>query len=138
MNAKQYLKQLKWLKNLIDTKNEQIESLREIATKITPNYSSEPVQTSSISNKVGNSVVKIVDLENELTVDVQKYTSLMQEIIHKIELIPDNELKLLLTYKYVNFNTWEQIAEKMDCSLRWVYELHQRGLAAFDVVLKLS
>ncbi len=138
MNAKQYLKQLKWLKNLIDTKQGQIQSLRDMTTRITPNSSSEPVQTSGVSDKIGNSIAKIVDLEGELTTDIHKYTVLMQEILHRIELLPDNELKVLLAYKYVNFNTWEQIAEKMECSLRWVYELHQRALSAFEVVLKLS
>lgn len=138
MNAKQYLKQLKWLKSLIDTKQDQIQSLRDMTTRITPNYSSESVQTSGVSDKIGNSVAKIIDLEKELETDIEKLTNLSAEIIYKVNLLPDAELQKVLTYKYISFHTWEQIAEKMECSLRWVYELHKRALSAFEVVLKLS
>ncbi len=139
LNAKKYLQQLKWLKHLIDSKKEQLQSLRETSVSIQAiDYSKERVQSSGDADKISGSVAKILDVEREIQDDIFKFTELYDEINSKIQLLPELELKTVLIDKYMNMMTFESIAEKNDCSIRWVYELHQRALSAFTVVLKMS
>lgn len=139
MNAKKYLQQLKWLKQLIDSKKEQLQSLRETSVSIQAvDYSRDRIQSSGDADKMLVLLGKVIDIELDLQEDIRRFTELYHEINGKIELIPALELKTILIDKYMNMMTFESIAEKNDCSIRWVYELHQRALSAFEVVLKMS
>lgn len=130
--AKQYLRQIRRLDDTINAKIEQIELLRSMSTNITATLSSDRVQGSKSHDKIGKLIAKIVDFEREIINDVDKLIDLKREIIHKIDAVQDDNYKLLLTLRYVNFNTWEEIADEMDFSFQWVHELHKRALINFE------
>lgn len=130
--TKQYLKQVKWLDEVINSKTEQLENLRSIVFSLSGNSEDERVQTSNGSDKIGYIMPKIIDLENELNNRINEFIDLKTEVTKKIDEVPDMECRLLLMLRYLNFKTWEEIAEKMNYSDRWVrQELHSRALKIF-------
>ena len=134
MDAKQYLQQIKLARNIIESKREQLQNLRDMSTSIAGiDYSKEQVQSSDGSEQISKAVAKIVDIEKELNEDIVRYTELYGEINSRIQEMVDIELKALLIDRYMNFMTFELIAEKRDCTTRWAYELHHRALSAFAI-----
>jgi len=134
MNAKQYLRQVRRLDDIVNAKLEQVEMLKAMTTKITTNLTTDKVQESNIPDKISTLICKIVDLEKEITNDINKLIALKTEIMRKIDNIQNDDYRLLLTLRYLNFKTWEQIAVEMGFTFQWVHELHKRALIEFEKV----
>ena len=134
MNAKQYLRQVRRLDNTVNTKLEQVEMLRAMTTRMTANLTADKVQESNIPDKISTLICKIVDLEKEIINDINKLIDLKTEVMRKIDSIQNDDYRLLLTLRYLNFKTWEQIAVEMKFTFQWVHELHKRALIEFEKV----
>lgn len=128
MNAKQYLKQAYRLNELIDSDLKELENLRSLSTSITSDTTKERVQSSTVSDKIGNIVVKIVDLENQINDEIDKFVDLKKEIRDAINTVTNPNERLVLRLRYIAFLTWEQVAEKMTYSLKQVHRIHSEAL----------
>lgn len=138
MKVKQYLRQIRRLDNEVNAKFEQIELLRAMTTRITSSLSSDRVQETKSNDKIGTLICKIIDLEKELTNDIDKLIELKGYVMRKIDKVQDENYRLLLTLRYLNFKTWEQIAVEMNFTFQWIHILHQRALIEFDEVKGLD
>jgi len=124
MDTQAYLEQFKGLEYLIKAKQETLEN--------------NTAFFGSLAITDPSTVALVNDLQSELDADVQKLVLSQKELCKKIDLLPDKELKAVLALRYVSMKTWEQVAKILDVSIRWVYNLHDRALAAFEVVLHLE
>lgn len=131
MNVKNYLRQARRLNDIINAKFEQIEKLREMATNITSQISAEP-GGSNVPDKFAEVVAKIADMEDRLLSDVGKLLILKEEIGERIDKVEDSDLRLLLTMRYLNFKSWEEIAAELNYSHAWTLQLHGRALKDFS------
>lgn len=135
MQAKQYLKQAYRLNELIQCYQQELEDLRLLASSVPGiDYSKDRVQTSP-SGDAGftNIVMKIIELENAINADTEKMLSLKLEIRNVISNVQDNEERLILHKRYLNFETWEQICDSLDLSLRTVQRIHANALTNVKV-----
>lgn len=132
MKSKRYLHQIRRLDNMINAKLEQIELLKTLATKITADISNERIQTSNISDQVSSSVVRIIDLENEINESIDELVDLKREAMEKIDDLENEDHKLILTLRYLNYKTWEEIAVEMNYSYRNIHYLHKNALICFE------
>ena len=128
------MQQYKRLGSKVKALQEQIESIREIATRITPGYS-EKVQTSRNTDKISMAVSKIVDLENGLADEIDKLLSLQKRISNHVERLTDDDYRLLIALRYLSFYTWEAIALEMDFTVQWVHVLHKKALNEFQALI---
>lgn len=126
MTAKEYLTQYRTLNIRINAKLEQKQQLFELATSIAP--SSDHGQGSGVSDKVGRTVTKILALEQEINAEIDRLAALRQEIESVIAGIPDERLRILLELKYINGQTWENVAELLKLSTVQVWRLHKAAL----------
>lgn len=139
MGAKQYLTQIKWLEDTLDARLDQIEKLRSIATKITTEYGgNDRVKSSHSNDKLAVTIAKIADFENELKNDIDKLVVLQIDARRSIEQMDNEEYKLLLTLRYLNYMTWEQIAEQMHYTFQWIHVLHKRALNEFEKTIDIN
>ena len=137
MNAKEYLKQAFYLDKRINSKLEQVESLNALATKATSTLSDMPKSPNQGSSKLEDTIVKIVDLQEEINRDIDKLVDLKAEMVGTIKQIQDKELQVILEKRYLCFETWEKIAVDMNYDIRHIHRLHNRGLKEISS-LKLS
>ena len=128
MNAKEYLKQAFYLDKRINSKLEQVESLNALATKATSTLSDMPKSPNRGTSKLGDTIVKIVDLQEEINRDIDKLVDLKKEIVRTIKKIEDKELQSILEKRYLCFESWEKIAVDMNYDIRHIHRLHNRGL----------
>ena len=128
MNAKEYLKQARYLDVNIDTKLEQVTSLHELATKATSTISDMPGNTTRNTHRMEDIIIKILMAENEINEDIDRLVNLKNEIHETINRIEDEEYRIVLTKRYLNFESWESIAADMHCSIQNIYRIHSNAL----------
>lgn len=126
MTAKEYLGQAYRLDQRINSKLEQVLSLRDLTTKATATMSDMPGGGSRNVYKMQDIIEKIVDLENEINADIDKLVDLKREMATIIKAVENPEYQTLLELRYLCFKTWEQIAVDMQYATR-NNKLHDRG-----------
>ena len=139
MNAKQYLRRIRFLDKTISAKLEQIMVHRSLAAKVTSVLQEGPqFHSGYYEDRLANIVAEIVDLEEQLQKDLEEYINLKRKVIMQINSIEDGRLKLVLYHRYLNQKTWEDIACDLNCSTQWVHTLHGQALQEFEKILEAS
>ena len=133
MNAKEYLKQAFYLDKRINSKLEQVESLNALATKATSTLSDMPKSPSRGTSKLEDTIVKIIDLQEEINRDIDKLVDLKKEIVRTIKKIEDKELQVVLEKRYLCFESWEKIAVEMNYSIQHIFRLHSKALKNIEI-----
>ena len=128
MTAKEYLGQAYRLDQRINSKLEQVLSLRELTTKATATMSDMPGGGSRNVYKMQDIIAKIVDLENEINADIDQLVDLKREMVATIKAVSDPECQTLLELRFLCFKTWEQIAVEMNYSIQHIYRLRDKAL----------
>ncbi len=128
MTAQEYLNQAYRLDQRINSKLEQVLSLRDLAAKATSTISDTPPGGSCNTRRMEDIVTKIVDLESEINQDIDELVDLKRDIVQIIKGISNPEYQTLLELRYLCFKTWEQIAVEMNYSIQHIYRLRDKAL----------
>lgn len=128
MTAKEYLSQAYRLDKRIDSKIEQLKSLNLLATKCTTTLSDMPKIQSAGSSRLEDTVVKIVDLQEEINRDIDSLVDLKRDIVRTIKSVQNPEYQMILELRYLCFKTWEEIAVQMNCSIDNVFKIRKNAL----------
>jgi hypothetical protein len=114
MTVCEWLESIKKLDQLIECKYEERERLIAIATGISSGAldGMPHSNTGTVPQKMQDAVVKLVMLEKEITVLIDKYINERQKIIDALEKLPAMEYGVLHRY-YIQYMTYEKIAENM-------------------------
>jgi DNA-directed RNA polymerase specialized sigma subunit len=130
MTAKEYLSQARILDKLIETDINEIQRLRTLSTSLgTMDYASDRVQSSTSGDKLCEIVAKIVDLSAKINREIDRYVELKSELREVIDEVQPKNLSVILKMRYLCGESWNEIAEHMGCSYRWVVSLHGQALA---------
>ena len=128
MTVKEYLGQAYRIDQRINSKLEQVGSLRALAAKATSTISDMPHSGSRDVQSMEGIIVKIIDLENEINADIDILVDLKREIVGIIKAIDNPEYQTLLELRYLCFFSWEKVAVEMDYDLRYLHKLHRKAL----------
>jgi len=128
MTTKDYLSQAYRIDQRINSKLEQVQSLRELATKATATLNDSPVSGSRNVHSMSDIIDKMIDLEAEINADIDRLVDLKREIVTVIKRVENPEYQTLLELRYLCFKTWEEIAVKMGYASRNVFNLHEKAL----------
>lgn len=139
-SAKEYLSKVKLLEFQIKQKQRQIDDARMLQGSVRGfDYSGVKVQTSPKGDTNIELAVKIMTLEQELTERLYALQELRAKVMNQIEMLDDPLHVELLTLRYCNFESFEQIAVDMCLSYDWVRHLHGAALQAFqNKILKVD
>lgn len=133
MNAKEYLSQAVWLDRMIDSKLEQLEMLKSLAMKVTSSFTKEKISGGNIEkSKMESTMVKVIDLEHEINVDIDRLVDLKKDIQDTINRMNDINQQLLLELRYLSGKGWDEIAASMGYDPRTVYRIHGKALKEFE------
>lgn len=134
--AQDYLLQVRKLDVNIDGKLEQVAHLKAMTTKITTTLKQDVVSGSGNQDKIGDAIAKIVDLEAEISKDIDALVDKKREICRVIESVKDPDQMEVLQKRYLLHEPLEQIALEMHCTYRNVCYIHGRALQAVMELLK--
>jgi len=99
------LSRLRDLKKEIKMYQERLAELQSLSEVKSCVLTGMPV-SKSVSDKIGYSVIKIINTKNTLT-------KLCEEITEYIENVDDPIIRMILTYRYINNFSWEKTAFKI-------------------------
>ena len=128
MNAKEYLSQAYRIDQRINSKLEQVMSLRTLLGKATGTLTGAPKAATPNPHSMEDTIAKMVDLENEINNDIDTLVDLKAEIMRRIKRVENTEYQTILELRYLCFKRWEEVAVDMGYSLRRLYELHDCAL----------
>jgi hypothetical protein len=132
MTAKEYLSQAHRIDRRINSKLEQVKSLRALAEKATSTMSDTPKGNTRNVSRMESVIVKMIDLEAEINADIDALVELKRDIVTAIKRLDNTELQTLLELRYLCFMRWEAIAVEMSYSSHHMFKLHDDALRAID------
>lgn len=127
---KEELRNIINLDDRIDSKLRQLEELRSTATCISGiDYSKDRVQTSNVSSATEKMVTQIIDLEEDITEDIQKLVNIKKRAKKEINCITGIH-GIVLEMRYLENMKWEEIAYRLNYSISSIYKIHGQALNA--------
>ena len=135
-DAKEYLQQIKLQDARIDRNIEELDNLRSMTTKITATWKDDVVSGTGNQDKLGATVAKIIDLQNEINRDIDAYVDMKRSVWNLLEKIQNPDQLQVLYKRYFKYEHWEQIACEMNMTYRNVCYIHGRALQAVTELLK--
>ena len=132
--AKRELRPIKDMEADIKSVELEIERLMTVATKMTPVYDSQKI-SGTHANKIENALIKIDEYRGRLANLLLESVQYKADCLEKVKNIEQITLRTILRLYYFEDCTMEQIAERIDKTPRWTYELY---LTALDEYAKKS
>ena len=124
-DPKAFLKRAYRLDEQIEARLERIERLRSKLENPTASMKEIYISHTGPTNSLEEGVLDIIELEES----IENLKNIPREIEEALELlIRDSDLKLVLELRYLNHYFWDEIAEKMCYTRRWVQTLHDKGI----------
>ena len=135
MKVKDYLKQVEMLDVKIDQRIKQIDDLRQMAVAGKGiDYSKDKIQTSVSGDAISETVIKYIELENELNKQIDEFVDLKNKIINEVQSLEDVEHVKLLYKRYIEYKSLKVIAVEMKYTYAYARTLHGRALQEFSKV----
>ena len=135
MKAKEYLERAYWLDQMIDSKLEQVASLRAMATKTTTIMKRDVVSRSRNMHSMEDTIAKITDLEEEINADIDRLVDMKKEIGETIRRVEDPRQRTVLEYRYLCYMRFTKIAEVLNYGESTIRVWHQKGLERLESFL---
>ena len=136
MTAKEFLGQAYRLDQRINSKLQQIDSLRGLTQKVTQSYDNEVVSRTRNVSSLEDAIIRLMEAEEELNRQIDQLVDTKIEIGKLIDMVHNESYRLLLEKRYLCFLSWDQIAAEMHYSRRWVLNKHERALEVADRLLR--
>lgn len=136
MDAKCFLSQVKKLDLQIKNKLIEKQQWKDIALGITANMDGERVQSSGAKSKMASAVEKLVDAEAEIDGLVDKLIDVKKEVVQTIESLDSPMEYDLLHKKYIQFMTFEEIADYYGREYTTITTAHGRALKNVQAILE--
>ena len=106
----------------------EIERLRESATGTTVQLKQDVISGGGASDRMGETVARIVDAEAALQPALEEITRKITDIMAAINSVPDEMQKTVLTLRYIEGMDWISISEKISYEISNTYIIHGRAL----------
>ena len=130
MTAKEYLRQLKTLDNMLKAKFLEQERLDALTTKVNAGLG-ERVQGGG-SGGIENAVIKMLELKEQINLDIIKLMELKAEARELIDKLPNDKHKIILSMYYVSDMTFEMISDETHYSVGAVHKSYRNALKKIE------
>lgn len=136
LSAKEFLKQSRHIDQRINSKLEQVQSLRELATKATATLSDMPRSATPNIHRMEDVICKMMELESEINADIDELINTKHEVMAVIKMVERPEYQSLLELKYLCMKTWEEVAAELGYVYRQITRMHGYALEQVDAILR--
>lgn len=131
MTAKEYLRTLRWTELSIETRKDELRRLDAEYTYLSGiSYDRDRVQTSPSGDAFPQSDRRI-DLALKIREDILAMQRLRTDIIGKITGLDNPLYSQVLLERYVNYLSFDDIADKMHYSYVYITHIHGEALQEF-------
>ncbi|MFR7349473.1 DUF1492 domain-containing protein [Peptoniphilus sp.] len=126
--TKKEFKEILYLDHLINSKIRLLENLRHSRLQVKSlQFKTDVVKESHVKNHQEDIIIRIIDLEKEITKDIDKLINEKKRAKSVIDRL-DGPYKLVMSMRYLECMKWEDIAYRLDYSIQAVYKIHGQAL----------
>ncbi|MFP3153111.1 DUF1492 domain-containing protein [Lachnospiraceae bacterium ZAX-1] len=138
-DIKKYLKRAYYLDREINSRLVELAEMRAMSTALgSLDYAKDRVQESTGSDRMGDTIAKIVDYEQKINAEIDRFVDLKTEIRRLIQSVDNDEHRIILSERYLNFKRWDRIADDMGRSCQWAHILHKKALDEINKKLSFT
>ena len=119
----------------VQSKLQQIERLRSIASKVTSNTANEPVSHTRDVTEMQDAVIRIMEEEEILKTRIKMLMDVKEQIRDVIEHVDDVTLQLILEKRYLLYESIKEIAADLGYTYRWTEKKHKKALQEADRII---
>lgn len=132
MTAKEYLERIREVDREIDLLIAERNRALDIVLQITVDPSDIRVQSGSVSSRVENAAIRMIDLAQKIDKKIDEYIDMKAEAVRLIDRINDARYRAVLKYRYVDGMKWDEIIESMKYESAQVFRIH------IDAIIELE
>lgn len=126
--TKKEFREIIYLDHLINSKLRLLDSLKSSRLQVKGmQIKSDVVQVSKQGNRQEDLIIKIIDLEKEITKDIDNLVNEKQRAKTVIDRL-DGPYRLVMSMRYLECMKWEEIAYRIGYSIQAVYKIHGQAL----------
>lgn len=129
--AKEYFAQIRKTDRLIQRLTDTVNTLRSGLTSQSYELKPDKVQTSGPKDTLGETIVKIMSLEEDINTRIDELVTMKKEAFNMISKIPDLDQQNVLIGRYIQLKKWEDLAAEFDYTTQWLFEIHGKALLSF-------
>lgn len=129
LEVKCYLEQVRGADVRIEAKCRDIERIEEKIAKCTTVFSTDLPSGEHNPHSTSDSIIKMENLREELHEDIDCYTEAIRSAGEAIESLGNPLYVQILHRRYMEFQTFEQIAVSLNMSYRHIQRLHDMALS---------
>ncbi len=136
ITAKDYLKRAYLLDKQINVEIQEMELMKTMRGQVQGMFYGERIGTNpnrDIEAPFIKTIEKIWEREQRINEKIDKLVDLKTEIDAAIDQMKNAEERLLLKYRYLKNESWEDIAMDLNVSYRTVHRIHASALRNFVV-----
>ncbi len=130
MDNTHILKRIRFVDIEIKQKIDELERLENTLFR-SPQLKQVSVQESKAGLK-DDTYVKIMGYKDTIEKKIEELVDLKRRVLNVIDSIDDTEKRLILTMRYVNLKTWEQIERDLPMSRKTMFIVHKKAVKEFD------
>ncbi len=137
MTVKEWLNKGRKLDIELKQLREERKQALDLACSCTSCPNDEKVQTSTKNTSDGKfaAYTEYSAMIDKKEAELLVYKSRMHNLINRLD---NPTYRTLLSLRYINCKTWEQIAEDMHYMVRNIYNLHEQALKALSLVIGIN
>ena len=109
----------------------EIDEIRSM--KMYPSMNNDGMPHGSSQNDLSSYAAVLQEREEELYREGVSQVQSYKDIAFRISRLEDQDERDVLFYRYIKGYDWWKIAQIMDYSERWIYELHGRALKKMEI-----
>lgn len=133
MTAKEKLRMLGRMELYIYSKKERLAVLKEMSRTVSSSkFDDMPKSSNRGRSKLEETVLKCINLEKEIKEDEERLENEKLIILELIGRIPEPEYQTVLISRYFKHKSWEDIANGLFYTKRWIYSLHGKALESLE------
>lgn len=131
MNSKDYLARAYRITELIGENMQELKKLRQMKDNLPSSIGGGRRSNAENGAAYTRTVERIIDFENQIISENAELLDIRIETRKRINRVANSNLNLILKKRYLQFMTFEAIADEMNYSVRHVLRLHGQALAEF-------
>ena len=105
-----------------------------MAMRATSRVDALRVSGTSERSKMETYVLEMVDVHDELKRETDRLLEKSRKAEQIIRLLPDQKQRMILQLRYLCGMKWEDIADKLHYTLRWIHKVHREALEALEML----
>ena len=126
--TKKEFREIIYLDHLINSKLRLLDNLKFNRLQVkSMQLKADVVQVSKQGNRQEDLIIRILDLEKEVTKDIDNLIMKKKRAKTVIDKL-DEPYKVIMTMRYLECVKWEEIAYRLEYSIQAVYKIHGQAL----------